>query len=871
MTSAVPSPTLYLIGDAGYDEFTCTEASGTLRVPSGVFFMRDTLSALLGSTFSVKALVSDEIDDVLRPIATPTPTRKATLTKYGEVTRISRYAPPAAGASDRRLRYRHPEIPLADHRILVAHHAGESWSASTRTLLSELVTSFSSLASPTSTWPGSGLPPIIINLSAGLPELKPDATVLDPEPFRSELWNLLYEHRAATGIVLSISTLRAEGVAISRRLSWEQGVEDFAAELHLFPRLSVLSRFRHLFVRVGVVGFIHLEHDESAPAAYKLSGGVYFAPYVEEGIYRDRDLEGNTIGKGTIFIAAIVRDCYASSTRPASLKGTFTRALKAMRTVDDEGYDVAHFDTAPGSDPGRALVRASIAHAGPILENSSATLPAGDPDTLSWRPIPSYILFPPPPNALRPAQRWHILDDVLLEAPIHRINVAMAIVKAGHGRVLNRPWSESDAGGSDAETWKLLTRVEYWNPKDLAPDFVTLTDDDWPATPERPGDRSRATRPVLGDVSTPFELNVPVTRFKDLILVERDETETLRGISNLLKLYFADATRRRAAAREVKPISIAVFGPPGSGKSFAVKQIARALGEDKIGPRLEFNVAQYRSLDDLAKDFARITQTAKNEASKIPLVFFDEFDCALGGHELGWLKYFLAPMQDGTFQNSEERIGAAIFVFAGGVRESFDRFDPSTDAAYDNRRDSEEYKKRWSDFVGQKGPDFTSRLRGHINVPSINDAPGRVKHFIRRAIQLRSVLDQAGRVDPETKLARIDDAIVYALLTVDSYHHGVRSMQAIVEMCSPIFGEIQIASLPPRAQLDMHLDAEEFLIRVHRGRVRAQPEWKPSAAAELDWAVQVLKANIDEIERDHPGLAALRKMLEGKKTEDEPT
>jgi hypothetical protein len=33
----------------------------------------------------------------------------------------------------------------------------------------------------------------------------------------------------------------------------------------------------------------------------------------------------------------------------------------------------------------------------------------------------------------------------------------------------------------------------------------------------------------------------------------------------------------------------------------------------------------------------------------MPLVFFDEFDCALEGKQLGWLKYFLAPMQDGLF------------------------------------------------------------------------------------------------------------------------------------------------------------------------------------------------------------------------------
>jgi hypothetical protein len=74
-------------------------------------------------------------------------------------------------------------------------------------------------------------------------------------------------------------------------------------------------------------------------------------------------------------------------------------------------------------------------------------------------------------------------------------------------------------------------------------------------------------------------------------------------------------------------------------------------------------------------------------------------------------------------------------------------------------------------------------------------------------------------------MAQIDDAIIYALLTVDRYHHGVRSMQAVLEICPRIQGKIEIGSLPSRSQLEMHVDAEEFLIRVRRGRVREQAEW----------------------------------------------
>jgi len=50
-------------------------------------------------------------------------------------------------------------------------------------------------------------------------------------------------------------------------------------------------------------------------------------------------------------------------------------------------------------------------------------------------------------------------------------------------------------------------------------------------------------------------------------------------------------------------------------------------------------------------------------------VLWDEFDSDLSGESFGWLRHFLAPMQDGTFQQGQmiHPIGKAIFVFAGGT------------------------------------------------------------------------------------------------------------------------------------------------------------------------------------------------------------
>ncbi len=204
-------------------------------------------------------------------------------------------------------------------------------------------------------------------------------------------------------------------------------------------------------------------------------------------------------------------------------------------------------------------------------------------------------------------------------------------------------------------------------------------------------------------------------------------------------------------------------------------------------------------------------------AKELPLVFFDEFDSTFG-EPLGWLKYFLAPMQDGKFKAGERMysIGKAIFVFAGGIAHSFYEF-------YDKRKDDESFKRA-------KGPDFVSRLRGHVDIAGVNPTPQAKPSggaeaaarnltidpvlMFRRAILLRSILESClGEIiNPNTKEARIDFRVIRAFLGVQEYKHGVRSMQAIIEMTRVSNRrDIQRSSLPFREQLNMHVDDGEFL------------------------------------------------------------
>lgn len=85
---------------------------------------------------------------------------------------------------------------------------------------------------------------------------------------------------------------------------------------------------------------------------------------------------------------------------------------------------------------------------------------------------------------------------------------------------------------------------------------------------------------------------------------------------------------------------------------------------------------------------------------------------------------------------------------------------------------------------------------------------------MRRAILLRAFLpDDAERtknlypiVDRRTRF-EIDDAVLDALLGANSYHHGARSLEAILLM-SRLAGHDRfgVASLPSDAQLALHVD-----------------------------------------------------------------
>jgi len=289
---------------------------------------------------------------------------------------------------------------------------------------------------------------------------------------------------------------------------------------------------------------------------------------------------------------------------------------------------------------------------------------------------------------------------------------------------------------------------------------------------------------------------LPRLTFNFLTTVDRREIESYQDIYTAIKEY---AEKTFGPKEDVCPLSLAVFGPPGAGKSFGVKQIAGSLSKNI--EKVEYNVSQFRSEDDVARAFQDVRSLVLK--GKLPLVFFDEFDSRRGDVELGWLKNFLMPMQDGLMSDGSgtHPIGKCILVFAGGTSACFADFEAPMKL--------DENDKKHIDFKNAKGPDFVSRLRGTLDILGPNKRDRSDRNFLlRRAVLLNGQLAQA-------KL-QLSDNVREAMLLIPEYRHGARSMKQIIDMCHPIEGMISAACLPSEAQLNLHVDGRAFLALVQK-------------------------------------------------------
>jgi hypothetical protein len=303
--------------------------------------------------------------------------------------------------------------------------------------------------------------------------------------------------------------------------------------------------------------------------------------------------------------------------------------------------------------------------------------------------------------------------------------------------------------------------------------------------------------------------DIPLGKFGHLLTVDRHEIESYRSFRSLVDEYIQGGKHKR-------PLNIAVFGAPGSGKSFGVIQVASSLLPGQIQV-LEFNLSQMKNADGIISALHQVRDV--NLSNKIPLVFWDEFDSVFDGRPLGWLRYFLAPMQDGAFTEGQlvHSIGKVIFVFAGGTSHRFEDFQNVLP---------------YAEFRAAKGPDFVSRLKGFINILGPNPQKGGQPaqpsedpyYIIRRAILLNSIFrrntPQLFSNQDGMERLNIDPGVLRAFLHIDEYKHGIRSIESLVAMSMLADkSSFDRSDLPPESQCNLHVDGQKFIALVHQLRL----------------------------------------------------
>jgi hypothetical protein len=268
-----------------------------------------------------------------------------------------------------------------------------------------------------------------------------------------------------------------------------------------------------------------------------------------------------------------------------------------------------------------------------------------------------------------------------------------------------------------------------------------------------------------------------------LIPLSVDESRQLHSMRELINRYLGQR-------RHVRPLCLAVFGSPGSGKSFAVKQV-QAEVQEQSGVRLvsaTINLTQLASPVALTGALVAAMMAAHEEEGSVPIIFFDEFDTTRDGAAYGWLGSFLAPMHDGEFIHDGRtvKLKKAVYVFAGGTAQTMQEFT--------SRQSEPEFRRA-------KGPDFVSRLRGFLDVRGPNEAP----RTWRRALVLRHELAERVRRHGKDKF-RIDRPLIDAFLRAGRYRYGARSIAALIEIAELDQELLGWKLLPDDHLVGLHVD-----------------------------------------------------------------
>ncbi|MCL1913096.1 MAG: RyR domain-containing protein [Eubacteriaceae bacterium] len=304
--------------------------------------------------------------------------------------------------------------------------------------------------------------------------------------------------------------------------------------------------------------------------------------------------------------------------------------------------------------------------------------------------------------------------------------------------------------------------------------------------------------------------SLPRFEFGKFITFDRFEIEAYQNLYRLINNY--------VNTKDNKPLSIAVNGTPGTGRSFGIEQIVWNSFPSEEIEILEFSETKLAGLSDLNAAFQNIREL--NLDGKLSLVFFEGF----GANRCEWQECFDMPVREGIFVDGsgKHKLGKCIFVF----------IDDTSEGSEDNAKPTMPGSREEPECPFHLSrPDFVSGLSGVVGIIDINPkvilhkehsveenenfsmsnakTSGDRSYVLKRALILRSLCEEGNYT--------IDPSVVWTMLHTSRYKHGVRSMRSVYEMCRIEKGRNPSVFLPSETQLSLHVeDAAAFVSQVER-------------------------------------------------------
>lgn len=486
-------------------------------------------------------------------------------------------------------------------------------------------------------------------------------------------------------VVISAEDLRAEGVELSKGLSWEKTCEDFVLNLRANGKLATLVTCAHLVVLFGCDGAIYRQGQGDNRQT------LFFDPSGTEGDY----VKGRWVpGMTEAFIAGMTS--HLAQKPQATLDKGIILGLYAARRLVTEGI------------------------------HSQGTK----------------------------------------ACPVHPVELVMENLRPKDLLSTTIP-SEDICGGANPD-WSILHSLPESYAFDIARGIV------------REGQFSGLPK-------------IPMARFGNLVVYDRGEMENFRFVYNSIESY--------ATKDSTTPLNIALFGPAGSGKTFAAMEVAAAACHRHKTRRLHFNLGEFEQPKFLQNAFNAIRNSTL--AGYLTLACFEGFDNDLLNKSLGWLPQLSSCMFSGMFLDTDhttKNIGRAVFLLESSHAPAFYEFEKQFQSLAVSGKSTTDYL------------DFISCIHGTVDIRGPEQCNAFDSVFpVRRALMLRNMLNELASCLMDGPNLLIEDDVLDGLLLVPKLRHGAKSLRSLLEVCKfgqrPTFDRMALPSPP---QLRLQIDYEKF-------------------------------------------------------------